>query len=110
MAIRFIKAELAFESPRTSAWQRRYKLLMIAGIVYAFLLSFLAPDRVSAERTAQDLLPPNWKAEPGNASSALSVEVCFQFIMVDTSATLFSLFMKFGMCHVFLCTCLPQIL
>jgi hypothetical protein len=44
MAIRFAKAELAFESPRTTKWQRRYKLLMIAGIVYAFLLSFLSAN------------------------------------------------------------------
>ena len=42
MAIRFTKAELAFESPRTTSWLKRYKLLMIAGIVYAFLLSLLS--------------------------------------------------------------------
>ena len=45
MAIRFNKAELAFESPRIQLWQKRYKLLMIAGLVYAFLLSFLQPDK-----------------------------------------------------------------
>ena len=38
------QVEMAFESPRTTKWQRRYKLLMIAGIVYAFLLSFLSAN------------------------------------------------------------------
>jgi hypothetical protein len=51
MAIRFTKAEMAFESPRTTQWQRRYKLLMIAGIVYAFLLSFLATDLDNLRKT-----------------------------------------------------------
>ena len=43
MSIRFSKAELAFESPRLADWQRRKKLLLIATLVYAFLLSLLAP-------------------------------------------------------------------
>jgi len=43
MAIRFSKSELAFESPRLMAWQHRKKLLLIATLVYAFLLSLLAP-------------------------------------------------------------------
>lgn len=43
MAIRFNKCELAFESPRVFQWQSRHKLLLIAGLAYAFLLSLLAP-------------------------------------------------------------------
>ena len=43
MTIRFSKSELAFESPRLSAWQHRKKLLLITSLVYAFLLSLLSP-------------------------------------------------------------------
>jgi hypothetical protein len=43
MAIRYNKSELAFESPRVFQWQHRLKLLLIAGLAYAFLLSLLAP-------------------------------------------------------------------
>lgn len=43
MAIRYNKSELAFESPRLLQWQSRHKLLLIAGLAYAFLLSLLAP-------------------------------------------------------------------
>ena len=43
MAIRFNKTELACESSRIREWQRHYKLLLIAAIVYAFLLTFLSP-------------------------------------------------------------------
>lgn len=44
MSIRFSKAELAFESPRLIGWQQRLKLLLIATLCYAFLLSLLSPD------------------------------------------------------------------
>jgi hypothetical protein len=43
MAIRYAKSELAFESPRLISWQHRKKLLLIATLVYAFLLSLLRP-------------------------------------------------------------------
>ncbi len=43
MAIRYIKTELAFESPRIFKWSSRHKLLLIAGLAYAFLLSLLEP-------------------------------------------------------------------
>lgn len=43
MSIRYTKAELAFESPRLLKWQTRKKLLMIASLCYAFLLSLLNP-------------------------------------------------------------------
>lgn len=45
MAIRYNKSELAFESPRLFHWQARHKLLLIAALAYAFLLSFLTPLR-----------------------------------------------------------------
>lgn len=44
MSIRFSKAELAFESPRLVSWQARKKLLLIATLCYAFLLSLLHAD------------------------------------------------------------------
>lgn len=43
IAIRYNKCELAFESPRLLKWQHRLKLLLIAALTYAFLLSLLAP-------------------------------------------------------------------
>ncbi len=47
MAIRYNKSELAFESPRVFQWQHRLKLLLIAGLAYAFLLSLLAPSLIN---------------------------------------------------------------
>lgn len=44
MAIRYSKAELAFESPRLVAWRSRKKLLLMATLCYAFLLALLNPD------------------------------------------------------------------
>lgn len=41
MAIRYNKCELAFESPRLLRWSSRHKLLLIAALAYAFLLSLL---------------------------------------------------------------------
>lgn len=41
MSIRYSKSELAFESPRLLAWERRAKLLAIAALVQAFLFSLL---------------------------------------------------------------------
>ena len=41
MTIRCHKAELAFESPRLLHWHARHKLLLMATLAYAFLLSLL---------------------------------------------------------------------
>lgn len=41
VSIRYSKSELAFESPRLLAWERRAKLLAIAALVQAFLFSLL---------------------------------------------------------------------
>jgi hypothetical protein len=43
MSIRFHKSELAFECPRLTKWEHRFKLLLIAALTYAFLLSLLSP-------------------------------------------------------------------
>ena len=43
MAYRYAKSELAFESPRLWFWHNRRKLLLMATLVYAFLLSLLDP-------------------------------------------------------------------
>jgi hypothetical protein len=43
MSIRFDKSELAFESPRLSTWNSRHKLMLIAVLAHAFLLSLLSP-------------------------------------------------------------------
>lgn len=40
-AWRYSKSELAMESPRLWTWERREKLLLMATVVYAFLLSLL---------------------------------------------------------------------
>lgn len=44
MAWRYTKSDLAFESPRLHRWHHRLKLLLIATLAYAFLLSLLHPD------------------------------------------------------------------
>ena len=50
MTIRFHKSELAFESPRLRRWASRQKLLLLAALAYAFLLSLLpaSPQSLSA--------------------------------------------------------------
>ena len=44
MSFRFSKSELAFESPRLLQWEHRKKLLLIASLAYAFLLSLIQFD------------------------------------------------------------------
>jgi hypothetical protein len=44
MSFRYGKSELAMESPRLWKWENRLKLLMMATLVYAFLLSLLDPS------------------------------------------------------------------
>lgn len=44
LTFRFLKTDLAFESPRVWAWETRLKLLMIVALAYAFLLSLLADN------------------------------------------------------------------
>lgn len=42
---RYGKSELALESPRLWSWERRQKLLLLATLAYAFLLSLLRADQ-----------------------------------------------------------------
>ncbi len=44
---RYGKSELALESPRLWSWDRRQKLLLLATLAYAFLLSLLRADQAS---------------------------------------------------------------
>lgn len=44
MVWRFGKSELAMESVRVWTWERRKKLLLLAALAYAFLVSLLAPS------------------------------------------------------------------
>jgi hypothetical protein len=46
MAIRFDKCELAFESPRLRKWDTQLRLLLIATLAFAFLLSLLPLDNI----------------------------------------------------------------
>jgi hypothetical protein len=46
MAWRYSKSELAFESPRLWSWTNRLKLLLMATLAYAFLLSLLCPEEL----------------------------------------------------------------
>lgn len=46
MSLRFDKCELAFESPRVQTWERFFKLLGMAVLAHAFLISLLHPDPV----------------------------------------------------------------
>lgn len=43
LAWRYAKSDLAFQSPRLWSWDNRLKLLLLATLAYAFLLSLLAP-------------------------------------------------------------------
>lgn len=47
---RYGKSELAMESPRVWTWERREKLLLMATLVYAFLLSLLDPAMEDVRR------------------------------------------------------------
>jgi hypothetical protein len=51
MTWRYSKSELAFESPRLWTWERREKLLLLATLAYAFLLSLLV-SRLTELRVA----------------------------------------------------------
>ena len=44
MSFRFLKCELAMQSPRLWFWENRLKLLLIATLAYAFLLWLLSPQ------------------------------------------------------------------
>jgi len=49
MSLRFDKCELAFESPRLRSWESRSRLLLIATLAHAFLLSLLNFDTLVSD-------------------------------------------------------------
>ncbi len=51
MTFRFAKSALAFESPRLWRWDNRLKLLLIATLAYAFLVSLLDPALADLRKT-----------------------------------------------------------
>ena len=66
MTYRYSKTELAMESPRLWSWERRLKLLFLATLAYAFLLSLLklaSPEMV--EELLRDWCHRTGKRTPG---------------------------------------------
>ena len=62
MSFRFTKSELAFESPRLLHWEHRKKLLLIASLAYAFLLSLIQSDHDTLfDRIIDPFCPRNGK-------------------------------------------------
>lgn len=54
MSFRFTKSELALQSPRLWFWSNREKLLLMATLAYAFLLSVLRPEAEQSRNTLLD--------------------------------------------------------
>jgi hypothetical protein len=50
MTFRFLKSELALESPRLQFWENRLKLLALVALLYAYLVSLLAAPYDPARR------------------------------------------------------------
>ena len=69
MCYRACKTDLAMESPRLWFWENRLKLLLMVSLVYAFLLSLLAPD---SRALVQDLLR-SWRHRTGKGYRGLAV-------------------------------------
>ena len=103
MAWRYTKSELAFRSPRLWSWHNRLKLLLIAALAYAFLLSLLAP-LLDGLRL---LLLRHWCRRTGKRCRDASTPL---YRLRAALARLWSLFLKtsrhhpfstkFGMTHV----------
>lgn len=68
MSWRYSKSELAMESPRLWSWERRQKLLLLATLAYAFLLSLLLP----AHTALRHWLLRYWCHRTGKRSRAAS--------------------------------------
>jgi hypothetical protein len=69
MTYRYAKTELAMESPRLWHWETRLKLLLIVTLVYAFLLSLLAPSL----QTLRDWLLRHWCHRTGKRHRQVSM-------------------------------------
>jgi len=68
MAWRYSKSELAMESPRLWFWENRLKLLLMATLAYAFLLSLLDP----ALQDLRQWLLRHWCHRTGKRSREVS--------------------------------------
>jgi len=53
-SFRYGKSELRMESPRLQQWEPRRKLLLLVTLVYAFLLSLLAPEQELLRKSLLD--------------------------------------------------------
>ena len=69
MCYRACKTDLAMESPCLWFWENRLKPLLMVSLVYAFLLSLLAPD---SRALVQDLLR-SWRHRTGKRYRGLAV-------------------------------------
>ena len=99
MAWRYSRSELAMESPRLWFWENRLKLLLMATLAYAFLLSLLEPCPPGAASMAASLLvPSNWKADSRNLNSALPPPIGLEPTRASLSPATPA--PKFGMTHV----------
>jgi len=98
MSLRFTKSEMAFESPRLLPWEARLKFLLIASLAYAFLLSLLSNIDFLFAFLIQ-ILPQNWKVEPRNLSSTLSL-TSRSFTSLARSPPPFPPSINFGVSHV----------
>jgi hypothetical protein len=103
MSWRYGKSELAMESPRLWTWERRLKLLLVATLAYAFLLSLLRSERL----TLRHWLLRSWchrtgngKAEPRSLDSALPLTLGAQPALAGLSPFHEPGAPKSGMTHV----------
>ena len=104
MCYRACKTDLAMESPRLWFWKNRLKLLLMVSLVYAFLLSLLAPDLAPL---VQDLFR-RWCHRTGKryrqAAIPLSrLRAALSALWLTPSPGLHYPLPKFGMTHVLDC-------
>ena len=72
MCYRSRKTDLAMEGPRLGFWQNRLKLLLMASLVYTFLLSLLTPALAPLSTLSSDLRPCRPRLSDGCESPVAS--------------------------------------
>jgi hypothetical protein len=99
---RYGQAELALESPRLWTLERREKLLLLARLAYAFLLTLcVAPAAAAGPGHPALALPPHGQAEPDRSDSALPLALRAQPPVGGLSDTALDYpLRKLGMTHV----------
>ena len=96
MCYRACKTDLAMESPRLRFWENRLKLLLMVSLVYALLLSLLAPHLGPLiQENAQKLVPQNRREVPPSCDTSLQTQG-HPFRPLAISST----YPKSGMTHV----------